>query len=233
MKFQITSLLLQLSITVSLFSLAFYAFTQTSLFDQFTTALQSFGSRMPVLKDFEGFVPSIFTLLLYVITLFVGIFGGKGNLNLVYYFSLLLYFPSAFAFSAVNWIDISGTPFHLESFLSFNQVLLVGLALIICRLFLISLNRINDKKSEFVQRGETKVDGVGQNLIFYSSVVLGLSVVMAVIAMIVLVIGESAMTTFLVTLPYPQLLFGLGSIFTLLVFLYYYLKRRLSMESQQ
>lgn len=233
MKFQVTSVLLQLLITVSLFSLAFYAFTQTSIFGQVTTALQSLGRQIPVIQDFEGALPTIFTLIFYAITLIVGIFGGRGNLNLVYYFSILLYFPSAFAFSAVNWIEVSGIPFHFESFLSFSQVLLLGIALITCRFFLISLDKINEKKNEFVKRGETEVEEVGQKMIVYSSAVLGLSLVMAVIAMIVLVIGESVMTPFLVTLPYPQLIFGLGSVFALLAFLYYYLKRGLSTESRQ
>jgi len=233
MRFQVTNVLLQLLITVSLFSLAFYSFTQTSIFGQLTTVLQGIGSRLPVIQDFVGVLPSIFAIILYVVTLFVGIFGGRRNLNFVYYFSLLLYFPSAFAFAAVNWIEISGTPFHFESFLSFSQVLLLGISLITCRFFLVSLDKINEKKSEFIKRGETQIEDIGQKLVIYSSTVLGLSVVMAVVAMMVLVIGESALTTAFVNLPYPQLLFGLGSVFVLLAFLYYYLKHGLSTDRRQ
>jgi len=134
--------LLQLLSTVSLFSLAFYAFTQTSIFNLLITGLQMLCTQIPLLRSYESFLPSIFTILLYVMILLVGIFGGKGKLNLVYYFSLLLYIPVAFTFSAVNWLEILGVGLPLESFLSFNQVLLVGIALITCRLFLINLSRI-------------------------------------------------------------------------------------------
>ena len=225
MKIGFTSVFLQLLITLSLFSLAFFTFTQTSVFGLLTDAIRLYCSSVSFLRSLRNILPSLLVLFAYVLVLLIGVFGGKDRLNFVYYLSIALYFPSAFAFSAVNWIEFAGSSVRLESFLSFNQVLLVGIALISCRLFLVNLLNVNLRKNEFFKRGEDEAEGIAQKLILYCSSVLGLAVVIAVIAMLALVVGEAAITGLFLGLPYPFLLFGLGSSFTLIIFLYYYLKK--------
>lgn len=223
MKIKFTSFLLQLLITFVLFSLAFYSFTQITIFSSFIEYIELLCFRTPFLKGLETVVPLLLILSVYGLVLVMGAFGGK--LNFVYYLSLLVYFPSAFSFSDINWLELFGFPVIVESFLSFEQVLFVGLALISCRLFLVNLFQSNEKKKEFLQRGESNVDGIVHKMIFYSSGLLGSSIAIGILGMAVLIVGGPIVSGLLSGVPYPLLLFGFGSSFALILFLYYYLKK--------
>lgn len=168
-------------------------------------------------------VPLLLVIILYGLVLVMGAFGGK--LNFVYYLSMLLYFPSAFSFSDINWLKLVGSSVILESYLSFEQVLFMGLALIGCRLFLVNLFQANEKRKEFLQRGESDVDGIVHKMIFYSSGVLGSSIAIGVFGIVVLIIGGPIVSGLLAGVPYPLLLFGFGSSFAMILFLHYYLNR--------
>lgn len=233
MRTETKNVALQILITVSMFSLAFYTLTQTSLYDNLMLQLQTLCTRTNFLIGYESLFPILLTILLYGVIVLMGIFGGKSKLNLVYNLSLLLYFPAALAFSSVDWSAVIGIPIPLESYMTFSQVLLVGIALITCRLFLNNLSQINEKKAEFLRRGENEVDDIHGKMIVCTSTVLGLAVATSITAMMVLAIGEPTASAFLATVPYAQILFGLGSTFTLVAILYYYLKQKLPMKTEQ
>lgn len=223
LRIRFTSFFLGVLITFSLFSLAFYSFSQTSVFSALVESLELFCYRTAFLRGLETVFPLLLILSVYGLVLVMGAFGGK--LNFVYYLSLLLYFPSAFAFSDIDWLELVGSSLVVRSFLSFEQVLFVGLALISCRIFLVNLFQANETKKEFLKRGESEVDGLVHKTISYGSGVLGLSIVIGVLGMFVLIIAGPVVSELLSGVPYPLLLFGFGSSFALILFLYYYLYR--------
>ena len=122
MKRSFTSFILQLSITLLLFSLAFYAFTQTTIFNMLLNEMHRVISVTPLFVGLESVIPWFMVFFVYFLVLLVGIFGGKGGLSLVYYVSILLFFPSALSFSEINWLEVVGFTMRLESFLSFQLV---------------------------------------------------------------------------------------------------------------
>ena len=227
MKIGLTSYFMQFLIIFSLFSLALYTFTQTSIFSPLITGIEITVSQIPFLIGIVSFVPLLLISIIYLVILVLGVFGGRASLNFVYYSSLVLYLPSALSFSDINWLELFGVSGSIESFLPFELVLLVGMALITCRIFLVNLSSIVLKKNEFLIRGEEEVEGISKKMIVYSSGVLSLAVVVAFFAILVLFIGRDTMAEFLLVVPYPMLLVGLGSVFILIIILHYYLKRGL------
>jgi hypothetical protein len=182
----------------------------------------SFCSSISFLQGFATYVPLVMVLIIYGLIFLLAGFGGK--LNFVYYLSLLLYFPSAFAFSNVDWFMLVGFSFNLESFLSFEQVLIIGLILISFRMFLVNLFGANEIKKELNKRGESAVDGIVHKIVFYSSGLLGLSLFLGFFGILLLIIAGSALSEFLSNLG-TSLFFGLGSSIVLILFIHYYLKR--------
>ena len=222
MKEKTSNFFLSLLITFGLFSLALFTFTQTSIFEGFIRIIEVACAQISFLQGFTPYAPLVLILIVYGLIFLLAAFGGK--LSFVYYLSLLLYLPSVFAFSNVDWFKLIGYSVSFESFLPFELVLIFGLFLISFRIFLVNLFQSDEIKKELIKRGESSIDEIVHKIINYSAGLLGLSLILGFFAISLLIIASPALSGIISNLGL-SLFLGLGSSILLILLIYYYLKK--------
>lgn len=221
-KAHIVLVLIELSIAIAAFTLGFYVFAHTQLYDLVTRFLNS------VFPDFRMFDALIFAVL-FGIALILCALGSESALSKVFYLSWILLLPSVLWFSKLDWFKVLNSPVNFELFatnLSLVEVFLVSLILIGGKIFFFFSSQIKDSRLELLARGASEEDV--EEVVFKKIIFFSVLVIFCIIGVFLIGVITPFLKIFpqawLASLPYPYFIVGLIVTVTLALCVVIYLR---------